>query len=72
MSVDAGSPLAREWAREEIQKLSRLDMVEMECDESSRCVECGKEVAENDGVCVSCYRKYLKERRANAREEDSS
>ena len=33
MSVDAGSPLAREWAREEIEKLNRLDMAELEADE---------------------------------------
>ena len=30
MSVDAGAPLAREWAREEIKKLARLDLVELE------------------------------------------
>ncbi len=30
MSVDAGSPLAREWAREEIKKLARLDLAELE------------------------------------------
>lgn len=33
MSVNAGSPLAREWAREEIEKLSRLDMAELDHDE---------------------------------------
>lgn len=30
MSVDAGSPLGREWAREEIDKLNRLDLAELE------------------------------------------
>ena len=30
MSVDAGSPLAREWAREEIKKLQRADLAELE------------------------------------------
>jgi len=30
VSVDAGSPLAREWAREEIKKLHRLDIAELE------------------------------------------
>ena len=30
MSVDAGSPLAREWAREEIKKLKRADLAELE------------------------------------------
>ena len=29
MSVDAGSPLAREWAREEIKKLQRADLAEL-------------------------------------------
>ena len=32
MSVDAGSPLAREWAREEIKKLQRADLAELEAD----------------------------------------
>lgn len=27
------------------------------------CVECGKDVPEDIGVCVACYRKYLKMRR---------
>ena len=30
MSVNAGSQLAKEWAREEIEKLNRLDMAELE------------------------------------------
>jgi len=34
MSVDAGSPLAREWAREEIKKLQRADLAELEADEA--------------------------------------
>ena len=33
MSVDAGSPLAREWAREEIEKLNRLELAELRADE---------------------------------------
>lgn len=33
MSVDAGSPLAREWTREEIKKLHRLELAELEADE---------------------------------------
>ncbi len=36
MSVNAGSPLAREWAREEIEKFNRLDLAEMDSDANSR------------------------------------
>lgn len=36
MSVNAGSPLAREWAREEIKKLQLLDLYELMEDERTR------------------------------------
>lgn len=37
--------------------------------ESSRCIECGIEIAENDEFCVSCFREYL---RIREREEERS
>ena len=39
MLVDAGSALAREWARDEIKKLNRLDLAELEAQEK-KCERC--------------------------------
>lgn len=36
MSVNRGSPLAREWAREEIKKLQLLDLYELMEEERTR------------------------------------